>query len=526
MTKEILLLAAENGALPRGKVGGIGDVIRDLPLALAKQGWKPVVMTPAYGMFAKGKNSKQITSINVAFAGNTHKVKVCQITGPDNRVKHIVLDSPRFSPQGDGLIYCDDGENTPFATDASKFAFFCAAAAVCVTEKVVTPVVIHCHDWHAALFLALRKFAPEYATLKKIRTVYTIHNLALQGIRPLREHASSFETWFPGIKYDVSDVVDPRYHDCINPMALAIRLADKLNTVSPTYAQEILLANNPEQGFFGGEGLEHDLTVAHKQARLVGILNACEYPSKSLRRPSWKALRDTISSTLIQWISKHTLVHSAHFLAQTKLSTSLKKKPPTLLVSIGRLTTQKASLFLHQTAKGDFALVEILQLLEQDAVFILLGSGDPELESIFTRLSAEHANFLFLKGYADVLPDLLYSAGDLFLMPSSFEPCGISQMLAMRAGQLCVVNGVGGLKDTVEHLHNGFVFHANSPMQQADEFVKTVAHALNMKANESVAWKALRKNASDARFSWDKAAQAYINDLYADPQINNKINNK
>jgi starch synthase len=160
-------------------------------------------------------------------------------------------------------------------------------------------------------------------------------------------------------------------------------------------------------------------------------------------------------------------------------------------------------------------LVDILNQLEEGELFIMLGSGDPDAEAALTRISALHPNFLFLKGYANDLPELLYAAGDLFLMPSNFEPCGISQMLAMRAGQACVVHGVGGLKDTVEHLHNGFVFNASSPTEQAHNFVTTVKDALALKNSDSQQWKTIKKNAQDTRFDWEKSAQTYSHDLYA-----------
>lgn len=508
-------MAAENGALPRGKVGGIGDVIRDLPVALAERGWAPTVMTPAYGVFNDIPGAERRARIDVPFAGGRHTVDVYRIPGPDERVEHIALQHVLFSPQGRGIIYCDDGASNPFATDATKFALFCAAAAAYVNEGHLRPQIIHLHDWHSALFLALRAFDPGLAALKSIRTVFTIHNLALQGIRPLRGHESSLESWFPGLSYKTQSLIDPRHDDCVNPMAVALRLADKLSTVSPTYATEILQPNDPESGFFGGEGLEKELQAATRQSRLTGILNGCTYPDVSIRRPAWKTLRDAMLTTLHRWMSTETFVHSAHYFALTQLASQIKKKPPTLLLSIGRITPQKVGLFLERTQSGFSALELILKSLDLDDLFVMLGSGDPGLEQQLTRLGTEHRNFLFLKGYTPDLPDLLYAAGDLFLMPSTFEPCGVSQMLAMRAGEPCVVHGVGGLKDTVEHLRNGFVFGGNSPREQADNFAAMVADALAMKTGSETRWQAISKAAAAARFSWSDAAAAYERDLYA-----------
>lgn len=509
------MLAAENGALPGGKVGGIGDVIRDLPLALAARGWKVTVMTPSYGSFHQLPDATMMTEIDVQFAGDTHQIGVYCIEDSVESINHIVLEHALFSPQGTGQIYCDDKDANPFATDATKFAFFSAAAAACIKAKVVTPNVIHLHDWHTAMVLMLRSFDPNFECLKRTRMVYTIHNLALQGIRPLTGHASSLETWFPGLDYSHEKIVDPRYHNCVNPVALAIRLADHLNTVSPTYALEILDADDPSRGFHGGEGLELDLQTAASENRLVGILNGCTYDLPATRRPTWKLIRETIAKALGHWISQDTFVRASHFLALQNSKPMLSRKPTTLLVSIGRITSQKVGLFLQPTGTAPTALDAILQGLSPGELMVMLGNGDAHATSQITQIAQRYDNFLFLDGYIDTLPDLLYRAGDLFLMPSSFEPCGISQMLAMREGQPCVVHGVGGLKDTVEHQETGFVFAGATSEEQAEQFVSTVADALKLKASDKTHWQTLRANAQAARFDWAKSAQQYEQVLYA-----------
>ena len=515
ITRNVLMLAAENGALPGGKVGGIGDVISDLPIALAARGWEVTVVTPAYGVFSELPDATSLASVDVPFAGQIFTVEVFRIKGAQAGVSHIVLEHPLFSPQGTGRIYCDDDTSAPFATDASKFALFCAAAAACIKAKIVVPDVIHLHDWHAALLLALRAFDPGLACLQSIRTVYTIHNLALQGIRPLTNDSSSMESWFPDLDYHHDKVVDPRYHDCVNPMALAIRLADHVNTVSPTYALEILEANNPRHGFHGGEGLELDLQQAAREDRLTGILNGCAYFKRPAKKPSWKRLREAIKSSLEYWISQTVNVRSSHFLALNKTKTRLTRKPKTLLVSIGRLTSQKMGLFLHATDEASSALEAVLDMLSPGELFVMLGNGDPGLCTELTQISHKRNNFLFLDGYVNKLPDLLYSGGDLFLMPSTFEPCGISQMFAMREGQPCVVHGVGGLKDTIEHERTGFVFDGSTPKEQAQNFVNAVRDALAIRASGDSTWKSICDAARAERFSWDSSAEQYDQVLYA-----------
>jgi starch synthase len=185
-----------------------------------------------------------------------------------------------------------------------------------------------------------------------------------------------------------------------------------------------------------------------------------------------------------------------------------------LLVSIGRLAAQKVSLFFQTTTDGRSALETILDELGTTGVLVMLGSGNRPLEDFCSELALRRKNFVFLCGYSEMLADLLYAAGDLFLMPSTFEPCGISQMLAMRAGQPCVVHAVGGLKDTVEDTVNGYVFSGDTPMLQADDFVATVHRALQLKTADPVAWKALREHAASRRFSWAVAAESYEQELY------------
>jgi starch synthase len=183
-------------------------------------------------------------------------------------------------------------------------------------------------------------------------------------------------------------------------------------------------------------------------------------------------------------------------------------------VSVGRLAAQKAALFMQPTTNGRSALETILDELGNSGVFIMLGSGNRALEDFFSEIALQRKNFLFLCGYSDVLADMLYAAGDLFLMPSTFEPCGISQMLAMRAGQPCVVHAVGGLKDTIENDVDGFEFAGDTPLLQADNFASSVKRALQLKSADPAAWKVLRERAASRRFSWSVAAERYEQELY------------
>jgi starch synthase len=145
-----------------------------------------------------------------------------------------------------------------------------------------------------------------------------------------------------------------------------------------------------------------------------------------------------------------------------------------------------------------------------------LGSGDPQLEDQLRDIMNRYPHALFLHGYNEALAQQVYDSGDLFLMPSSFEPCGISQMLAMRSGQPCVVHGVGGLRDTVKHNETGFVFSGESLTAQASNFARTVKTALELRATAPDHWRQVCKAAEAERFSWQAAAASYSRDLYLD----------
>jgi len=178
---------------------------------------------------------------------------------------------------------------------------------------------------------------------------------------------------------------------------------------------------------------------------------------------------------------------------------------------------QKAALFLQPTTAGATALEAILTGLGKRGALIMLGSGDPLVEQRIGEIAAKHSNLLFLCGFSEPVAEMLYQAGDFFLMPSSFEPCGISQMLAMRASQPCIAHAVGGLKDTIRDNVTGLLFEGDTPTDQADNFVATVARASNMKTNSPSQWQSMRKLAAAERFSWSVAAEHYEKEMYESP---------
>lgn len=515
------MLAAENDALAGAKVGGIGDVVRHLPPALAALGCRVTVLTPAYGSLANRPGAERLAALKVGFGGSAQHVELYQVPGRQSQddIRHWVLEHPLFAVCGRGRIYCDDPPSRPFARDASKFALFCAAAAETVLAGLCgTPQVIHLHDWHAALLLLLRRYHPAFHALQHMRCVYTIHNLALQGVRPLTGDPSALTEWYPDVDYDHAVVADPRWPDCINPLAVGIRLADAVHVVSPSYAEEILRPSAVEaRGYYGGEGLEGDLLQARSEGRLHGILNGCDYPDQLPAAPAWTELGELLRAQVLSWAGRETGLASCHFIASARLDVWPEQRPPLLITSVGRITDQKIRLLRQPTSQGQPALDGILDGLGEDGLFILLGSGDADYEQFLTDCAGRHHNFLFLRGYSETASQALYTSGDLFLMPSSFEPCGISQMLAMRAGQPCLVHHVGGLRDTVQPGIDGFAFNGTSLTEQADNLVAALAAAVTQRRHDPRGWREIAARAASARFQWSDSAQTYLTTLYQLP---------
>jgi starch synthase len=512
----IIMLAAENGALPGGKVGGMGDVLRDVPRALAALGHTLTVVTPAYGSFHHLPRARRVGSIAARFGGGVEEVAVFGLPAAagTNAVRQLVLEHPLFSSCGSGKIYCNDPPDAPYASDGSKFALFCAAMAHGLLDGRFGPQdVVHLHDWHTGCLAVLLRRHPDFAALADTRLVFTIHNLAMQGIRPFGGHPSSLKSWFPRLVTDL-EMADPRYPDCFNPLRAAIRLCDQVHTVSPTYVEEIC-----EPGGEFGEGLQPDLSAAREQGRLQGILNGCEYPEQLPEPLSYAEFLQLARREVLRWIGGERDVSSAHLLALEHIDRHLaagEQAPSLQLTAVGRLTDQKLGLLATWLDDGRTALEHLLARLRDDERLLILGNGQPEMEALCTRLAASDTRLLFLCGYSEALSAQLYAAGNLFLMPSRFEPCGIAQMLAMRAGQPCLVNRTGGLADTVTDGVDGFVFEGDGDVGRATAMLKRLDKALKMLRRQNRKTAAMRQAASAARFPWAGTAQAYVDLLYRD----------
>ncbi|MBT8188562.1 MAG: glycosyltransferase [Croceitalea sp.] len=505
-----LFVAAENDAIAKCKSGGMGDVVRDVPRQIAEKGDQVHVVVPAYSRLHT--SGEFITNIKFKYRGKMYEAELYEVVPKKQiqNIKHYVLHHPEIEAGGIGHIYHDDPKE-PFFTDAVKFSLFCTAVAQSIKQGDFGNLdIVHLHDWHTSLMLYLRKYHREYSNLQKIRFVYTIHNLAIQGIRPFEDNYSSLESWYPEIPIDYEGLKDYRYEDCINLMAVGIRLADAVHTVSPSYKEDILKPSSPPE-FIGGESLEKDLSIADKEGRLVGILNGCNYKNINVEVQG-QIYRNTVKA-LFRWLQEESKKYKADFLAHTgeKIMEYVDQRPKFIVSSVARLTEQKFYFFYRSPE----AFVEILKKLESvEGIFMLLGTGAPEYEELFRDMSYKHKNFIFTNGQSENLIDSLYLESDLYFMPSLFEPCGISQMLAMRNGNPCLVHHTGGLKDTVEHLQTGFAFDGNTYDAKIQNMLKTFDIALDLYKNDQPAWKKIKANAKKKRFTWKKSVDEYYKLLY------------
>lgn len=307
------MVAAENGALPGGKVGGVGDVVREVPAALAERGCRVSIITPAFGRLGELSGVERIAATETAFGASTSRLSLYRARGRTAHpaVEHLVLGHPDFAPCGAGRIYCHDPQDRPFATDASKFALFCAGVADLLVTGAIDPVqVIRLHDWHVALLPVLRDFAPAYAELQKIRCVFTVHKLALQGVRPFAGDPSAFETWFPDLRCERAALADPRWPQCVNPMASA-------------------------------SGWPMRCTWSHRPTRLR---SGGRVVPRRLAEKDWSSTSNTPRR------------QSAHSVALEHLHTLGDKRPETVLTSVSRLTDQKFALLREPGEDGGSGL--------------------------------------------------------------------------------------------------------------------------------------------------------------------------
>lgn len=505
-----LFVAAENDAIENCKAGGMGDVVRDVPRQISERGDKVHVVVPSYSRLHQNGTFK--TNLNFQLRGTTYTAELYEVIPKKEfrNIHHYVIHHPEIEAGGIAHIYHDDPEE-PFYTDAIKYFIFCTAVAEAIKKGAFGNLdIVHMHDWHSSLILFLKEYHRGYKSLKKIRFVYSIHNLAIQGIRPFENNYSSLKNWFPDVPFDTIALQDYRYQDCINLMALGIRFADAVHTVSPSYKDDVLRPSSPPE-FIGGEGLEVDLQKADNEGRLFGILNGCNY--KNIRAAKKGLIYRNTVKALFQWLQEESKKYKADFLAHTGEKTmQYVEQPPDFIVSsVARLTEQKFYFF----KRSPEAFVQMLEKLKEvNGIFMLLGTGAPEYEDLFRKLSYEYSNFIFTNGQSEDLIDSIYLESDLYFMPSLFEPCGISQMLAMRNGNPCLVHHTGGLKDTVEHMKTGFSFDGKTYDEKIANMLSSFNVAIDVYVNDKPRWKKIQSNAKKMRFTWEKSVDQYYKELY------------
>ncbi|GAB4428540.1 MAG: glycogen/starch synthase [Turneriella sp.] len=508
--------------------GGLGSVIWGISDAFRRMGHKTTIILPYY---AEIKHDVHFaTTVNVFFGGDEMPVSVFETNHLGIRV--LLIHSDRFYRGEYADVYIDSSklQRGYFEDDAKRFAFFSLAASQLLLHLQNNEQLdaIHCHDWHTGLIPLLIKLHPAFYRLRAIPKLFTIHNLEYQGTRPLEAQGNlqGFLDWYTDLGHLEREIFAPyldRHADipCINPMRAALQTADNVTTVSPSYAREICRPDDTAAGFFGGRGLEADLADLHAHGRLIGITNGIDqdfYDAEKLRHPyshnnrteGLKQNRAALLNEMPGIIDK--LVNSGALIAHTEVALREKLQSirheeflhQPLLVAVTRLTGQKIQQFF-ETVEG-LSVLEHLAALPIHVIF--LGKGD--LLQFMCEQTAAAAKILLFGGFDDELEKRLYAAADAMLMPSEFEPCGTSQMKAMRYGCLPIAAAVGGLNDTIRHGHNGFLYSGSSRQAKAAAFLSTIREVLDLMHNDRERILQMQRNAMLTDFSWSEAAQNYI----------------
>src|SRR5437016_8775002 len=468
---KVLILAAE--IVPFVKVGGLADVVGALPKSLQMLGHDVRLAMPRYGQVDpdRFKLSTVLDAVDVNMNSFREKATVRQGSIGDG-IPVYMIDAPRYFDRENIYGYTDDGE---------RFILFCRAALETMRTLDWSPDIIHSHDWHTGIvpnwMHTIYRDDPFYA---RTATVYTIHNLAYQGIFGYRilEVAGVAAQGFlyPQIAA-LANVVDI--------MGRGILFADAITTVSERYAQEILTPTF-------GEKLDH--LLRSRRDRLFGILNGIDYQEIN-------PATDHYIHTQFDARSLDRRVENKAALQQ-QMHVPVYEDVP-LLAMISRLTDQK----------GFDMLGQIIQpLLAQGVQFVVLGIGDQHYHEMFQNLAARYPEqvAIFLTFNTEIA-QRIYAGSDMFLMPSRFEPCGLGQLIAMRYGSVPIVHAVGGLADTVQEYDprtgegNGFAFTNYDPW----ELFAAIVRALDLFRFKDI-WRKLQLRGMAADHSWQASAMRYV----------------
>lgn len=468
---KILILAAE--IVPFIKVGGLADVVGALPKSLKALGHDIRLVMPRYGQVDVERFGLTTVLENVSVDMSTFQVSVCvRQSSIGDAIPVYMIDSPRYFERENIYGYTDDGE---------RFILFCRGALEAMRALNWSPDIIHCHDWHTGIVPNwMHTIYRDDAFYADAATVYTIHNLAYQGIFGYRilevAGVAAHGFLYPQIA-ELANVVDI--------MGRGILFADAITTVSERYAQEILTPTF-------GEKLDH--LLRSRRDRLFGILNGLDYEEMNPATDRYIQSNFDAQSLDERAENKRALQEQAHLPVQAEAP---------MLAMISRLTDQKGFDMLAQI---------IRPLLAQGVQFVVLGIGDQHYHELFQSLAARYPEqvAIFLT-FNTELAQRIYAGSDMFLMPSRFEPCGLGQLIAMRYGSVPIVRAVGGLADTVQEYDprtgegNGFTFTNYDPW----ELFAAIVRALELYRFRDI-WRGLQQRGMAADHSWQASAMRYV----------------
>lgn len=471
----VLILAAE--CAPYVKSGGVADVIGSLARALRRMGHDVRVALPRYGIIDPAQWGLRLVAenISVPVGDSETRVNALETERPDGAHVYFIDAPAAFNRENGTIGYPDDGE---------RFILFNRAALELTRTIGWTPDVIHCHDWYASITPNwLKTTYRDDPTLKSAASVLTIHNLQYHGIFGYRILEVA------GIEQKPYLPPESSQRDAVDLLGRGIEYADLVSTVSPRYAAEILTEEY-------GEGL-HRLLRARKD-RLYGILNGIDVEQFD---PSASAVIEAHFDAF--GIERRAANKRA---LQRRFSLPVNDRVP-LIAIISRFNQAKGFELLDLT---------FTPILEQGAQIVAQGAGEPRYEKMMQRLSARYPRqFNFQRTFSVELTQRILAGADMLLMPSLVEPCGVTQMQAMRYGCIPIVHRVGGLADTVREFDpagdggkgtgNGFSFTSWSPFQLFAAVTRAL-EAYRFRPH----WEDLMQRAMLADYSWDASAEQYV----------------
>jgi starch synthase len=472
--KQILFVASE--VTPFAKTGGLADVAGSLPLALASLGHQVFVVLPFYRSVKEGSYAIKPydKTLSVPFKGQRLNAEVF-FTNKGRNVRVFFIQRDEFYDRG-GLYGTSQGD---YFDNPERFIFFSRSVLEFIALSGVQPDIVHCHDWQTSLVpVYLKSLYKGDTVLRKAKSVFTIHNLAYQGVFPKELMETS------GLPMELFSMKGLEYYGKMNFMKGGIVFSDIITTVSEKYAQEI---QTPEYGY-GMEGVLRD-----RRGDIYGILNGVDYTSWNPKTDPHIAARFDKKNLSGKKICKDEL---------KKLYKLKGSQEFPIIGIISRLADQK----------GFDILAEALDdLMKMDLFVVILGTGDARYEKQFASLAKKFPGRLGVNiAFDNVLAHKIEAGSDMFLMPSKYEPCGLNQMYSLKYGTIPIVRATGGLDDTIQKFDpktgegNGFKFSAYSPQALLEE----TQRALTI-FQDKTSWDALVQNALAMDFSWKRSALKY-----------------